>query len=87
MVWHITVGSVYFLLIFAICLKSLNVVVMSCEVYGNYDSAVRRWSGTGSCAVVGRGYGALSGTEDRGYWDTMVAMGYELSNRVVEGGL
>ena len=32
-------------------------------------------------------YMLMSGTEDRGYWDTMVAMGYELSNRVVEGGL
>ncbi|CCU74898.1 EKA-like protein [Blumeria hordei DH14] len=30
--------------------------------------------------------GLLSGTEDRGYWVTMVAMGYKLSNRVIGGG-
>ena len=36
------------------------VVVMSCEVYCNYVSAVRRWSYTGSCAMVSRGDGALT---------------------------
>ena len=40
--------------------RTESIVVMSCGVYGNYDSAVRRWISTGSFAKVSRGDGALT---------------------------